>query len=113
MLAYGLPAGDEVELVIMSTPTLLGTFTVDDSGSIETQANMPESIGAGDHTLVVASPNVKAALGLKIADTTSGAAAVTLPATGSNPATAYVLALLGLGGLLALTTRRRRDLTGL
>jgi LPXTG-motif cell wall-anchored protein len=111
VLAYGLPAGDEVELVIMSTPTLLGSFTVDESGSIETRASMPATIGSGDHTLVVASPNVKAALGLKIADTTAPVA-TTLPATGSNTATPIVITLLALGSLLALTARRRRDLTG-
>jgi LPXTG-motif cell wall-anchored protein len=112
VLAYGLPVGDEVELVIMSTPTLLGTYIVDESGSIETRANMPDTIGSGDHTLVVASPNVQAALGLKIADTTAPVA-TTLPATGSNAATPIVIVLLALGSLLALTTRRRRDLTGL
>lgn len=111
VLAFGLPVGDQVELVLMSTPTLLGTFTVDANGSIETRANVPDTIGSGDHTLVVASPNVQASLGLKLADA-SVPAATTLPATGWSPATGIVVTVLALGGLLALTARRRRDVIG-
>jgi hypothetical protein len=106
VLAYGLPVGDAVELVIMSTPTLLGTYTVDASGSIETRANVPDSIGDGNHTLVVASPNVQAALGLKVSDS----AAQALPKAGSGPSTTLVVLLLSIGCLMILLGRRPEDL---
>jgi hypothetical protein len=115
VIAYGLPVGDQVELVLMSTPTLLGTFIVDASGAIETLANIPDAIGSGDHTLVVASPNVQASLGLKVSDLTgSGAGAQsserTLPAAGSSPVNGLVIILLAMGGLLVLAARRRREM---
>jgi uncharacterized repeat protein (TIGR02059 family) len=115
VIAYGLPVGDQVELVLMSTPTLLGTFIVDANGAIETLANIPDAIGSGDHTLVVASPNVQASLGLKVSDLTgSGAGAQsserTLPAAGSSPASGPVIILLAMGGLLVLAARRRREM---
>jgi hypothetical protein len=115
VIAYGLPVGDQVELVLMSTPTLLGTFIVDANGAIETLANIPDAIGSGDHTLVVASPNVQASLGLKVSDLTgSGVGAQpserTLPAAGSSPANGLVIILLAMGGLLVLAARRRREM---
>jgi hypothetical protein len=112
VLAYGLPVGDQVELVLMSTPTLLGTFIVDANGAIETLANIPDAIGSGNHTLVVASPNVQASLGLKVSDLTGlGAGAQpserTLPAAGSSPASGLVIVLIAMGALLVLAARRR------
>lgn len=114
VLAYGLPVGDEVELVIMSTPTLLGRFTVGSSGSIETLASLPAGIGAGNHTLVVASENVQAALGLKVAgsgtmptarETSQGA---TLPSAGLDAHTDLILVIIAIGSVLALIGSRRR-----
>lgn len=106
VIAYGLPVGDQVELVLMSTPTLLGTFIVDASGAIEILANIPDAIGSGDHTLVVASPNVQASLGLTVSDLTQPSA-MELPATGTSPANGLVIIMLAMGGLLVLATRRR------
>jgi hypothetical protein len=114
VLAYGLPVGDEVELVIMSVPTLLGRFNVGLSGEIETIANLPIDIAAGDHTLVVASENVQAALGLRVAgpQERSGSAdaplGATLPSAGLNLHMNLIVVIMGIGSLMALIGVRRR-----
>jgi hypothetical protein len=115
VLAFGLPVGDEVELVMMSTPTLLGRFTVNSKGSIETQVNLPDGIGAGDHTLVVASPNVQASLGLKVAADPAVDPRIaddpTLPSAGLSPDGSLAILLFAIGGLFLLFARRRRGTT--
>jgi hypothetical protein len=103
--AFGLRPGESVELVVMSTPTLLGSFTVDAKGSIKTTAKLPTTIGSGNHSLVVASPSVKASLGLKLVKSSAS-----LPVTGSNTSNANNLAVAMLlsGMYLVLVSRSRR-----
>ncbi len=103
--AFGLRPGETVELVVMSTPTLLGTFTVDAKGAIKTSAKLPTSIGSGNHSLVVASPSVKASLGLKLLKPSAS-----LPVTGSNTSTTnnWAVAMLLSGMYLVLVGRSRR-----
>jgi LPXTG-motif cell wall-anchored protein len=103
--AFGLRAGETVELVVMSTPTLLGSFTVDAKGTIKTTAKLPTAIGSGNHSLVVASPSVKASLGLKLVKSSAS-----LPVTGSNTsnATNWAVAVMLSGMYLVLVGRRRR-----
>ena len=103
VLASGLTPGETVEFVIMSTPTLLGSYTVDANGSIKTQTALPSGIGLGNHTLVVASPTVQASLGLKV---TAGA----LPATGLEDSSRPLLLAVWLlvGGAFVAVIRRRR-----
>ena len=105
--AFGLRAGETVELVVMSTPTLLGSFTVDAKGTIKTTAKLPTSIGSGNHSLVVASPTVKASLGLKLVKSSAS-----LPVTGSNTNTAsnWAVAVMLSGMYLVLVGRRRRQM---
>ena len=105
VVASGLTPGEAVEFVIMSTPTLLGTYTVTSNGTIKAQASLPAGVGLGDHTLVVASPTVQASLGLKVSATPA-----TLPATGvSNGSNTLQIALwLIVGGLMVAYLRRRR-----
>lgn len=104
--AFGLTPGEKVELVIMSTPTLLGNFIVDAKGSIKTTAQLPDNIGSGNHSLVVASPTVKASLGLKLVKSTAS-----LPATGASSESlsnwAVAIILSGIYLILASRTRRR------
>ena len=102
--AFGLRAGETVELVVMSTPTLLGTFTVDAKGSIKTTAKLPATIGSGNHSLVVASPSVKASLGLKLVKSSA-----TLPVTGaSSDLSNWAVAVLLSGVYVMLVSRSRR-----
>ena len=105
--AFGLRSGERVELVVMSTPTLLGNYTVDAKGTIKTTAKLPTTIGTGNHSLVVASPSVKASLGLKLVKSNA-----TLPITGSTYSTdltnwAVALMLSGVYVLMATRSRRR------
>ena len=101
VLASGLTPGETVEFVVMSTPTLLGSYTVAANGTIKGQASLPTNIGLGNHTLVVASPTVQASLGLKVS---VGA----LPATGSDVLKPLVVALwLLVGGAFVAVIRRR------
>lgn len=104
--AFGLPAGESVELVLMSTPTLLGSFVVDANGTVKTTAEVPTSIGSGNHTLVVATPTIQASLGLKVVQSVSQ-----LPTTGASSALinwAVAVALSGAYLVLVSGTRRRR-----
>jgi hypothetical protein len=103
--AFGLRAGETVELVVMSTPTLLGTYTVDAKGSVKTTAKLPATIGRGNHSLVVASPSVKASLGLKLVKSTA-----TLPVTGSTTTdlSNWAVAVLLSGVYVMLVSRSRR-----
>ena len=102
--AFGLTPGETVEFVLMSTPTLLGRFEVDAQGGIKAQAQLPSSVGTGSHTLVVASPTVKASLGLKIGTP----AAPMLPVTGGDAGDlAPVMLLLAVGAVLVIVSRRR------
>ena len=103
--AFGLQAGENVELVVMSTPTLLGTFTVDAKGTIKTTAKLPTTIGSGNHSLVVASPSVKASLGLKLVKSSA-----TLPETGSTTSDAsnWAVAVTLSGIYLMMVARSRR-----
>jgi len=101
ILASGLTPGDRVEFVVMSTPTLLGAFTVAANGTINGQVSLPSNIALGNHTLVVASPSVQSSLGLKVS---AGA----LPATGSDVSKPLMVALwLLVGGAFMAVIRRR------
>jgi hypothetical protein len=102
--AFGLRAGETVELVVMSTPTLLGTYTVDAKGSVKTTAKLPATIGTGNHSLVVASPSVKASLGLKLVKSSA-----TLPVTGAtSDLSNWAVAVLLSGVYVMLVSRSRR-----
>ena len=101
VLASGLTPGETVEFVVMSTPTLIGSYTVAANGTIQGQAALPTNVGLGNHTLVVASPTVQSSLGLKVS---IGA----LPATGSDVSKPLVVALwLLVGGAFVAVIRRR------
>ena len=103
VVASGLTPGETAEFVIMSTPTLLGSYTVSANGTIKAQTSLPDGIGLGNHTLVVASPTVQASLGLKVS-----APQTTLPTTGSSSDNTTQIALfLMVGGLMVAFLRRR------
>ena len=117
VFVYGIPAGEDAELVLMSTPFLLGTATADADGNFTRVLSPPEATLAGDHTLVTATDTVTVTLGIRITDPAAADAGVDevttvqLPATGGEVPVAPALFIIGLGGLL-LAYNRRRELFG-
>ncbi|NDD96256.1 MAG: hypothetical protein EBZ93_02035 [Actinobacteria bacterium] len=66
VVGAGLGASAPGEIVAMSTPTLLANFTTSATGDLSKSAQLPNSIGVGDHTLVVATGNTFAVMGLRV-----------------------------------------------
>ena len=77
VLAYGLEAGANGEVVVMSTPLRIDTFTVDAQGGVSSHARFPASLPFGSHTVVVTVGNDAASLGFRIVRDSSR-----LPVTG-------------------------------
>ena len=67
--AYGLPGSESGEIVLMSTPRLLQTFTVSPNGSYNGQVPLPKNIAFGSHTVVMATSHAKVSLGIKLVRT--------------------------------------------
>lgn len=68
--AFGLPAGAEGEVVVMSTPQSLGQFTVGLDGGFSGQVQLPDGL-IGEHTVVLAAGSVANAVGIEILDDTA------------------------------------------
>ena len=104
VLAYGLTPGAAGEVVVMSTPQLLDTFTVDTDGGVAAQAAIPADLAPGEHTVVVAVDGKSASLGFRVLS------AGTLPVTGGSSslpsALAVLLAAAGAFGVLVVSRRR-------
>lgn len=71
VLASGMTPGDSGEIVLFSEPDQLGVFDVDDRGVVQAEAVIPADIPVGDHTLVVAAPNLFSSLGFRVVASTS------------------------------------------
>ncbi len=67
--AFGLPGSETGEIVLMSTPRLLKTFTVAPNGSYSGQVPLPKDISFGSHTVVMATSKAKVSLGIKLVRT--------------------------------------------
>ncbi|NBR67602.1 MAG: hypothetical protein EBT79_10075 [Actinobacteria bacterium] len=67
--AYGLGASETGEIILMSTPRLLQSFTVSAGGSFAGQVALPKDISFGSHTVVMATKNAKVSLGIKLVRT--------------------------------------------
>jgi alpha-tubulin suppressor-like RCC1 family protein len=112
VLAYGLAPGAIGEVVVMSTPRLIGEFEVASDGGVAEQAMLPEDLGIGAHTVVVTVGDEAASLGFRIvgatAATVDSSLIATLPATGSKTsAGSWAVLLMALGGLAVLIGARR------
>lgn len=109
-IAYGLPDGAAGEVVIFSTPTLLGSFTTGADGSFAGQVTLPE-LAPGAHTLVLTAGGVTSSLGLTVA--AGGGALPTpvpseLPSTGGEPEVVLlVVAVMFMVSGVVLVSRRR------
>jgi hypothetical protein len=67
--AFGLPGSETGEIVLMSTPRLLQTFTVNANGSFNGQVALPKDVSFGSHTVVMATKSAKVSLGIKLVRT--------------------------------------------
>ena len=85
----GLGAGANGEIIAMSTPTLLANFQTTAAGDFNKSATLPESIGVGDHTLVVATGSTYAMMGIRVVP-------AALPTTGSSSDRVIIIALFTL-----------------
>ena len=108
VVAGGLTPGISGEVVVMSTPRLIGDFKVGASGDIAEQATLPTDLSLGAHTVVVTVGTEAASLGFRVVD--SGALPA-LPRTGRNSDLITVWSLVFLvGGALVLAIDRRKSL---
>ena len=100
----GFTPGETVQLIVASTPRIIGTGVADQSGSVTVDGIIPTDLEAGVHTLALYSP----ANGLGFSESFT-VGPVTLPATGTNTKTPLVLTLLLLiGGAMVLTMNSRK-----
>jgi hypothetical protein len=85
----GLGVSANGEIIAMSTPTLLANFQTTAAGDFNKSATLPESIGVGDHTLVVATGTTYAMMGIRVVP-------AALPTTGSSSDRVVIIALFTL-----------------
>ena len=85
----GLGVSANGEIIAMSTPTLLANFQTTAAGDFNKSATLPESIGVGDHTLVVATGSTYAMMGIRVVP-------AALPTTGSSSDRVVIIALFTL-----------------
>jgi uncharacterized delta-60 repeat protein/LPXTG-motif cell wall-anchored protein len=95
-----------VQLIVASTPRVIGSGTANAQGVVTIQGNLPTNLGAGPHTLAVFAP--ASGIGFTQKITVSPA---TLPATGSNQMNLFVIAVLLFGVGLFLRQRTRTTAT--
>ena len=66
VLASGMVPGDRGEIVLFSEPDQLAVFDVDADGVVKAEAVIPADTPVGDHTLVVAAPDLFSSLGFRV-----------------------------------------------
>ena len=102
-----LEPGSLVDVWAFSTPTFLGSFTVETDGSFSGSIELPAALAAGDHTLQIngtsADGRVRSVnIGVRVVDSN-----FTLPKTGGTDTVALVALWLLVGGLVLTAARRR------
>ena len=96
----GLPSSGAAELVIMSTPRLLKSFSAGVDGTFADRAALPSDLAAGNHTVVLAGSGIYMAVGITVEK-------AVLPTTGSTSTPVVVFALFVLVfGVLFIRGRR-------
>ena len=108
--AFGMTPGATGEIIVMSTPRVLGTFVVAEDGSFTGQVRLPDDI-EGEHTVTLVAGSVVVSLGVEVATTRSVegvAQGGTLPMSGSDSMPVSLMALLLIGVVLLIKVRHRR-----
>jgi len=101
----GFKPFEYVQLIVASTPKVIGSGYADAKGVVTLSGNLPASLASGNHTLAVYAP--VSGIGFSQPITVSQS---TLPATGSNNQSLLTaLAMLLLVGGLALRRTRRHE----
>ena len=101
--AGGFTPGEFVQLIVASTPQVIGSGNADIQGFVTLAGTIPVNLGSGTHTLAVYAP--ASGTGFKQTITVSG---LSLPATGSNYNGVLILALLAVVVGTVVVARRRR-----
>ena len=101
----GFVPGETVQLVVMSTPQLLGRATAGPDGTVTVSGVLPDTLEPGDHVLAVYAPD--SGRGYAQAFSISDPTPPQLPITGRTGPHIWILASLvsGCGLLLALSRR--------
>lgn len=102
----GALAGSSVTVQLFSTPQLLGTLPVGNSGTFSGSASIPSSTPSGTHTLQMVSTSANGTpviveLGVSIQSSSA------LPSTGATVWPAFIGMMLLLCGALGVLARRR------
>jgi hypothetical protein len=104
VVGAGLGANAPGEIVAMSTPTLLANFTTSANGDLSQSAQLPNSIGVGDHTLVVATGSTYAVMGMRVVPSA-------LPTTGLSDESGRTMVIALFTMVFAAVLVRSRRLT--
>ena len=99
----GFTPGEFVQLIVASTPQVIGSGNADAQGFVTLTGTIPVNLGSGTHTLAVYAPAT--GTGFKQTITVSG---LSLPATGSNYNGVLILALLAVVVGTVVVARRQR-----
>jgi LPXTG-motif cell wall-anchored protein len=99
----GFVPGEFVQLIVASTPQVIGSGYANAQGVVTLSGTIPASLSSGDHTLAVYAP--ESGTGFKQPITVSGLA---LPATGTSNRLWPMMMMLFGGAALIVATRRRR-----
>ena len=101
----GFVPGEFVQLIVASTPQVIGSGYADAQGVVTLSGNIPASLTSGNHTLAVYAPG--SGTGFRQPITVDG---ITLPATGSSTRLWPVMVMLCAGAVLIAASRRRRPI---
>jgi LPXTG-motif cell wall-anchored protein len=99
----GFAPGEFVQLIVASTPQVIGSGYANAQGVVTLSGNIPASLSSGNHTLAVYAP--ESGTGFKQPITVAG---LTLPATGTSNRLWPMMMMLFGGAALIVAARRRR-----
>jgi hypothetical protein len=106
----GFLPNSTIQAVIYSTPTPLGSFTVDGAGAFEIEVTIPDGLHAGEHSLVVSGLDPSGNPRYLRTDVTVSGVEGVLAYTGAEvagPAIGGLTAVVVGSGLLVASRRRR------